>query len=76
MPISISTPNEASKHMLGAEVDFYIQGMEYQPEKIVHLLKKYYLEQPKYRGLKDFEEFQRFDACGRWPWISSRPESR
>lgn len=56
-----STSNQASKHMLGAEVDFYVQGMENQPEKIVDLIIAYYKEQPKYKGLKDFEEFSRFD---------------
>ena len=33
-----SISNQASKHMLGAEVDFYVQGMESQPEKIVDLI--------------------------------------
>ena len=56
-----STSNQASKHMLGAEVDFYVQGMENQPEKIVDLIMAYYKEQPKYKGLKDYEEFKRFD---------------
>lgn len=56
-----SISNQASKHMLGAEVDFYVQGMEHQPDQIVNLIQAYYREQPKYRGLKDFEEFKRFD---------------
>ncbi len=53
--------NQSSKHMLGAEVDFYVQGMEQQPEKIIDLVLAYYREQPKYKGLKDFEEFKRYE---------------
>lgn len=56
-----SPANQASKHMLGAEVDFYVQGMEQQPEKVIDLLFAYYHEQPKYKGLIEFEEFKRYD---------------
>lgn len=59
--LDASPANQTSKHMLGAEVDFYVQGMEYQPEKIVNLILAYYREPVKYRGLKDFEEFKRYD---------------
>ena len=44
--------------MLGAEVDFYVQGMEEQPEQVIALILAYYREQPKYKGLKEFEEFK------------------
>ena len=47
--------------MLGAEVDFYVQGMEKNPEKIVELILVYYHAQPKYKGLKEFEEFKRYE---------------
>ncbi|WP_068468943.1 hypothetical protein [Candidatus Protochlamydia phocaeensis] len=56
-----SPANQASKHLLGAEVDFYIQGMEQQPEAVVNLILAYYKENPKYKGLSDFEEFKRYD---------------
>lgn len=56
-----SVSNQASKHMLGAEVDFYVEGMESQPEKIIALIQAYYKEEPKYRGLKNFIEFKRFE---------------
>lgn len=69
-----SIANQASKHMLGAEVDFYVQGMENQPEKVVDLILAYYREQPKYKGLKDFEEFKRFDKettnVSTFPWYN------
>jgi len=53
--------NQVSKHLLGAEVDFYIQGLEQQPEQVVEWIMNYYREQSKYKGLKDFEEFSRYD---------------
>lgn len=56
-----SPANQFSKHLLGAEVDFYIQGLEQQPEKVIEYILSYYRETPKYKGLKDFEEFKRYD---------------
>lgn len=65
--------NQTSKHLIGAEVDFYIQGMENQPEKVVNLILNYYKDTAKYEGLKDFEEFQRFEKesnVGTKPWYN------
>ena len=56
-----SPKNQHSKHMIGAEVSFYVQGMEYKPETIIKYLQEYYKSNPKYKGQKDFEEFQRYD---------------
>lgn len=53
--------HQSSKHLLGAEVDFYIQGLEQQPQKVVDLILKYYKEIPKYKGMKEFEEFKRYE---------------
>lgn len=36
--------NRTSKHMIGAEVDFYVQGLEEEPERVVALLEAYYME--------------------------------
>jgi hypothetical protein len=69
-----SPANQASKHMLGAEVDFYVQGMEQQPEKVIDLILAYYREQPKYKGLKEFEEFKRLEREDKhlrtYPWVN------
>ena len=54
-----SISNQASKHMLGAEVDFYVQGMEEQPEGVIDLILAYYREEPKYQGKKEFALFKR-----------------
>ncbi|WP_237753486.1 hypothetical protein [Candidatus Protochlamydia amoebophila] len=57
-----SSPSyQFNKHLIGAEVDFYVQGLEYQPEKIIELILNYYQEMPKYKGLKDFQEFKRYE---------------
>jgi hypothetical protein len=47
--------------MIGAEVDFYVQGMEHRPEEVVQLLMLYYKEKEWYGGDKTYTEFQRFD---------------
>lgn len=53
-----SSYNSNSKHMIGAEVDFYVQGMEQKPEEVVRLIMKYYSEMPEY------QKFERLDAKG------------
>lgn len=56
-----SPANQTSKHLIGAEVDFYVEGLERQPEKIVEIILAFYRERPKYKGLKEFQEFKRYD---------------
>jgi hypothetical protein len=58
--------NSSSKHMIGAEVDFYVEGMEDQPLKIVQLLMSYY------KGQKDYETFERYDKAktSMQPWLN------
>lgn len=57
-----SPSNQATKHLIGAEVDFYIQGMESEPEKVIELIKLYYREQPKYKGLAEYTEFKHYEG--------------
>lgn len=53
-----STPeNQYSKHMIGAEVSFYVQGLENSPEQIVKILMEYY----KGKKEKDLQEFKRYE---------------
>ncbi|MDR3623708.1 MAG: D-Ala-D-Ala carboxypeptidase family metallohydrolase [Chlamydiales bacterium] len=59
--VDSSIRSRTSKHMIGAEVDFYVQGLESRPEVIIKLLQQYYLEMPKYKGQKSFECFDRYD---------------
>ena len=69
-----SKENMASKHMLGAEVAFYVQGLEEYPEKVIELIQEYYKEKPQYKGLKEFQEFQRYDKknvnVSTLPWMN------
>ncbi len=65
---------KASKHQIGAEVDFYIQGMEDQPLEIVTLLMQYYQEHPTYKTQKEWITFQRYDKpdakVDTQPWLN------
>ncbi len=56
-----SPSNRYSKHMLGAEVSFYVQGMEHRPEEIVKYIQEYYKITPKYQGRKECLEFARYE---------------
>lgn len=59
--VDSSKENQASKHMIGAEVSFYVQGWEDQPLKVIQLIQNYYLERPQYKDLKDFQHFVRYE---------------
>lgn len=39
-----SEANQTSKHQIGAEVDFYVQGMEERPQEVVGVLMQYFQE--------------------------------
>lgn len=58
-----SPANQHSKHMIGAEVSFYVQAMEDRPEMIIKLIQNYYQETQKYKGKKDLEEFKRYEKA-------------
>jgi hypothetical protein len=49
-----------SKHQLGAEVDFYVEGFEYKPLEIVKWIMDYYQENPN-------AEYNRFFKCQKNP---------
>lgn len=69
-----SPSNNSSKHMIAAEVSFYVQNMEYKPEEIVQLMMSYYQETPKYEGKSEYINFQRYtkDNTGvvTQPWFN------
>ena len=50
-----------SKHQIGAEVSFYLQGLEDRPDQVVKFLQAFYTENPKYNNQKDYLTFQRFE---------------
>jgi len=56
-----SKENRTSKHQIGAEVDFYVQGMEDRPLEIVGLAMQYFREAPSYANDRESLEFKRYD---------------
>lgn len=56
-----SSTNASSKHLVGAEATFYVEGMENRPEDVLALIFRYYRETPKYGGDKAYTEFARYD---------------
>lgn len=67
-----SKENRVSKHQIGAEVDFYVQGMEERPQEVVGLLMQYYQETPLYKNDKESLDFKRFDKTelAVQPWFN------
>lgn len=51
--------NQTSKHMLAAEVDFYVQGYEQTPEIVIEKIIEFY-QQPKYQGMDQYQFFSRY----------------
>ncbi|NGX34147.1 MAG: hypothetical protein K1060chlam1_00496 [Candidatus Anoxychlamydiales bacterium] len=56
----ISNIAKTSKHLIGAEVDFYIQGLENSPLKVMDLIFDFYKEDSRYRGSEEYEGFQQY----------------
>jgi hypothetical protein len=56
-----SLTNQYSKHMIGAEVSFYVQGLEEHPELIVKILQDYYKTHPNYQNDNEYTIFKRYD---------------
>ncbi len=53
--------NQYSKHMIGAEVSFYVKGLEKNPEEVVVLLQEYFKQNPDYQKLPEYQEFKRWE---------------
>lgn len=72
--VDFSADSCYSKHMIGAEVTFYVQGLEQAPEAIVKIIQEFYKTTPKYQGLKDYLEFQRYEKgdalVSKQPWFN------
>lgn len=62
--------NQYSKHQIGAEVDFYVQGMENNPEALLNIIFAYYKNNPK----KEYAEFARYEkndsGVSTPPWMN------
>ncbi len=59
--------NQMSKHMIGAEVDFYVKGLEENPEKVIQVLID------AYKGRDSLENFTRYSKetdVSTLPWMN------
>lgn len=56
--------NWTSKHLIGAEVDFYVEGLEENPALIIQLIQNYYQETPPFAEQKEYITFQRYEKPG------------
>ena len=69
-----SNQNRTSKHMIGAEVDFYVQGLEDNPEQVIDLIFQFYREDKAYIGKKEHETFYRYEKSdsnvSTMPWFN------
>lgn len=67
-----SKANRVSKHQIGAEVDFYVQGMEDRAQEIAGLLMQYFQETPMYKNNRESREFKRFNKTelAVQPWMN------
>jgi hypothetical protein len=52
--------NRCSKHLIGAEVDFYIQGLEEKSQKIIEMIFEYYQKNKFYNGKNEYQNFSRY----------------
>jgi hypothetical protein len=59
-----SPKNWNSKHQIGAEVDFYVESFETQPEQILAFLQQYYKEKPPFANDPTFTRFTRYEKSG------------
>lgn len=63
-----SKQNLVSKHQIGAEVDFYVQGLEENPLEIVQHLMDYYSDNP---ALAAFQRYEKKDVrAATSPWMN------
>lgn len=52
---------QGSKHMIGAEVDFYVQDMQENPDKILEIIFDFYKTKDRFQDKKEYQVFNRFD---------------
>lgn len=50
-----------SKHQIGAQVAFYVEGFEHAPEKVFEVIKDYYRQNPKFSNDKKYTQFVRYE---------------
>jgi len=64
-----SKGNQISKHLIGAEVSFYVEGMEEQPEQLIGLLEEFYAEEEQ-SSLREFRRYSGSTNVRTQPWFN------
>lgn len=59
--VDSSVKNSYSKHMIGAEVSFFVQGMEDRPQDIINILLDYYKFISPFQDRSEFSNFNRYE---------------
>lgn len=69
-----SKSNNSSKHLIGAEVDFYVQGLEHRPMEVIDLIFQFYKDKKGYMGNDEYLKFERYSSedCNvtTMPWFN------
>jgi hypothetical protein len=59
--LNSSPKAQYSKHQIGAEVAFYVVGLESSPEKVLEVIKDYYKSNPKFSTDAKYTKFVRYE---------------
>lgn len=69
-----STTNQFSKHLLGAQMSFYVAGLEQHPEVILQTIFAYYRSHPRYaserKAYATFERYEKKSDVSTKPWMN------
>jgi len=69
-----SMNNRGSKHQIGAEVAFYVAGLENEPEKILDIIFQFYQSHPHYTAEKSsycvFQRYEKTTNVRTAPWFN------
>lgn len=72
--VDAEAKNQASKHQIGAEVTFYVAGLEHNPEVVLNSIFAFYGSTPRYASEgKEYTQFERYDKetdVSTKPWMN------
>jgi hypothetical protein len=72
--VDLSPKNQVSKHLIGAEVSFYVAELERNPEVVLNAIFAFYRSNPRYAAEgKAYTEFERYDKevdVSTKPWVN------
>ena len=72
--VDAEAANMASKHQIGAEVAFYVAGLEHNPDVVLNTILAFYRSAPRYASAgKDYTQFERYDKetdVSTKPWMN------